>query len=227
MKHMKLAHFGTNSLNTFAFTGLDKKTNFLENKPSLRELILGIKARGTDKPLFIAINPATKTHEKGGFVITYLRKHETEAVEKITNLAAYLKHRYGEEALERFSQEAIDQAEMTQWDTVNDRPITVEEQFLDDIMGEEIDWVENLNDVHFEKTTDTSFIIDRPKKKVSFGPEYPVNADADSIATFYPGQPISPTMDTDSNTDDGSGTARPNPEVPFAKDSDGSSASGA
>jgi hypothetical protein len=72
LKHMKLAHFGTNSLNTFAFTGLDKKTNFLENKPSLRELILGIKARGTDKPLFIAINPATKTHEKGRFMITYL-----------------------------------------------------------------------------------------------------------------------------------------------------------
>ena len=227
LKHMKLSHFGTNSLNTFAFTGLDKKTNFLENKPSLRELILGIKARGTDKPLFIAVNPATKSHEKGGYVITYLRKFETEAVEKINNLAAYLKHCYGEEALERFSQEAIDQAEMTQWDTVNDRPITVEEQFLDDIVGKDIDWVENLNDVQFEKNPDAAFIIDRPKKKVSFGPDYPITADADSINTFYPGQPVTPMTDTDSTTNDGSGTARPNPEVQVAEDSDESSAGGA
>ena len=180
-----------------------------------------------DKPLFIAVNPATKTHKKGGFIITYLRKYEMEAMEKITNLAAYMKHQYGEEALERFSQEAIDQAKMTQWDTVNDRPITVEEQFLDDIVGEDIDWVENLNNVQFEKMADTSIIIDRPKKKVSFGPEYPANADANSIATFYPGQQVTPTMDTDSNTKDGSGTARPDPEATAAEDSDGSSVSGA
>ena len=227
LKHMKLAHFGTASLTTFAFTGLDKKTNFLADKPSLRDLILGIKARGTDKDLFLAVNPATKAHEKGGYVITYLSKFETEAVEKITNLAAYLKHLYGEEALERFSQEAIDQAEQTIWDTTEDRPITVEEQFLDDIVGEDIDWVENLNDVHFERNTETTIIIDRPKKRVTFQPEYPVTADADSIATFHPGQRISPTTDNDSNADDGSGTARSNPEAFDAEASAGSSAGGA
>ena len=227
LKHMKLAHFGMASITTFAFTGLDKKTNFLDDKPTIRDLILGIKAQGTNKDLYIAINPATKTHEKGGYVITYLRKFETEAVEKITNLAAYLKHLYGEKVYERFTQEAIDQAEQTIWDTAEDRPITVEEQFLDDIVGEDIDWVENLNDVHFARSTETTIIIERPKRKVTFQPKYPATADADSIATFHPGQKISPTTDDNSNADDGSGTARSNPEASDAEASAGSSAGGA
>jgi hypothetical protein len=87
--------------------------------------------------------------------------------------------------------------------------------------------VENRNDVHFEKTAEMAVIIECPKKRVTFQPDYPATADANSIATFYPGQKVSPTTDNDSNTDDGSGTARSNPEASDAEASAGSSAGGA
>jgi hypothetical protein len=100
LKHMKLTHFGTASLCSFAFTGPDKKCHLLPNKPSIHSLLLAVKAHGTNDPLFLALNPATKSHERGGYVITYQKRYEAEAIEKIENLAAFFKHRFGLDSLE-------------------------------------------------------------------------------------------------------------------------------
>jgi hypothetical protein len=119
-KHMKLTYFGSLSQTTFAFTGPNKRISFLDGSPTIRSLVLGMKVRGTKKPLFLTLNPATKGNEKGGFVITYCVKYEKEAVKKLTNLAAYFHHHCGDGSLERFSPEAWEQADHTKWDTEND-----------------------------------------------------------------------------------------------------------
>jgi hypothetical protein len=247
LKHMKVTHFGTASSTTFDFTGLDKKCNLMEGKPTIRSLILGIKAKGTEDPLFLAVNSATKPHEKGGFVITYQKRYEQEAVEKINNLAAYFKHRFGSEALERFTQEAVDTAETTIWDTENDRPITAEEMFLEEIVEEEINWIANLDDVTFANTSEAEVILERPAKLSASHPRMPTSTDADTIVTFHPGQEVAATQDTDDITqvsdaddsvetgttigdpdaNDGSRAARPHPEAHTAEVLEGTSASGA
>jgi hypothetical protein len=187
MKHMKLTFYGTGHFTTFAFTSPDKPCNFLTDKTStIRSLILCIKARNTDRPLFLALNSATKPQEKGGFVITYCKAYEDEAVEKIANISAYFKHHYGEESLERFTPEACDAADLTKWDTDNDRPITVMEQDLEDVMDEDIEWVENLGDVTFGAQKPTAVLLGRPKlPKPSSRPS---SADDDTVGTFFPGQ---------------------------------------
>jgi hypothetical protein len=249
LKHMKLTHFGTATMTTFAFIGLDKQCNFLlPEKPTIRSLILSTTARGTSTPLFIAVDPATKGHEKGGFVITYIKKFEGEAVEKISNLAAYFLHRYGPDSLERFTQDAIDQAEQTTWDAEHDRPITIEERFLDDVATEDIEWMENLDDVSFgNRTANNVVVLDRPSSQLG-QPAYPSSTDEDTVQTFFVGQPtavvsddattdsMSTTTDatnvtTDGNQDlfayEGQRTAHPRPEAQTAESSDELSAAGA
>lgn len=244
LKHMKCTHFGTASLCSFAFTGPDKPCQLLPDKPSIRSLLLGVKARGTDDPLFLALNPATKSHERGGYVITYQKRYETEAIEKIENLAAFFKHHFGSDSLERFTQEQVNMAEQTVWDTVNDRPITAEELYLEDIMDEDISWVENLNDVTFAKSTKEDLIIERPASSSISQPAFPKSADSDTIVTFHPNQEVARTDDTETGTidqlstttnetdSDGSNAhdeqraTRPGSEADHAKSSDEDLASG-
>jgi hypothetical protein len=248
LKHMKLTHFGTATMTTFAFTGLDKRCTFLDGKPTIRSLILSTTARGTSTPLFLAVDPATKGHEKGGFVITYIKKFEVEAVEKISNLAAYFLYRYGQDSLERFKQDAIDQAEQTSWDTDNDRPVTIEERFLDDVATEDIEWMENLDDISFGNRTDkTVVILERPSSQLG-QPSYPSSTEDDTVQTFFAGQPTAiitddATVDSTSTTSDvtnaamrrtsnllayeGQRAAHPHPEAQTAESSDELSAAGA
>jgi hypothetical protein len=47
-----------------------------------------MKARKTKRTLFLALNDATKPQEKGGYVVTYCKAYEDEALEKIANIAA-------------------------------------------------------------------------------------------------------------------------------------------
>jgi hypothetical protein len=128
VKHMKLTHYGTGHFTTLAFASPDKPCNFMPDRASIRSMILRIKARDTNpsQPLFLALNPATKPQEQCGFVITYSKAHENEAVKKISNIAAFFCHRYGAESLECFTAEACEQADMTKWDAANDRPITLD-----------------------------------------------------------------------------------------------------
>ena len=135
-------------------------------------------------------------------------------------------------------------AEQTVWDTVNDRPITAEELYLEDIMDEDISWVENLNDVTFAKSTKVDILIDRPTSSSISQPTFPKSADSDTIVTFHPNQDIAPTEDTEdgtidqlstttketdsdeSNAHDEQRATRPGSEADHAKSSDEDSASG-
>jgi hypothetical protein len=164
-------------------------------KSTIRSLILRIKARNTELPLFLALNSATKPQEKVGFVITYCKAYEKEAVEKIANISSYFKHHYGDKSLERFTPEACDAADLTKWDEENDRPITLAEQDLEDVMDEEIEWFENLGDVTFG-TQPTEVILERPKPPKPSS--RPTSADDDTLGTFYPGQKAA----SDHNQDD-------------------------
>jgi hypothetical protein len=66
LKHMKLTHYGTGNFTTFAFTNPDKPCNFMDGgSATIRSMILKINARDTARPLFLALNPATKPQEKG------------------------------------------------------------------------------------------------------------------------------------------------------------------
>jgi hypothetical protein len=193
-KHMKLVLFGTGSHTTFAFNGPDKPCSFGagENRKSttIRSRILSIKARGKNHPLFLAVNAASKPTERGGYVITYPKQYEAEAVEKIDNLSAYLQHHFGEESLERFTQEACDLADLTKWDKENDRPITLQEQELDAMMGDDIEWAENLDDVTFGNKPEVEIVLERPKIDSSRFTPLPASADDDTIGTFFPGQAV-------------------------------------
>jgi hypothetical protein len=200
LKHMKLTHFGTGSLTTFAFTSPDKlctlpaniATDSNPNTASIRSLILRIKARGTNVPLFLALNAATKAQDMGGFVITYSKQYEAEAVEKIENIAAYFLHHYGDASLERFTQEACDQADLTRWDSENDQPITLAEQDLEEVIEEEIAWIENLGDVTFGNKPEAAVFLERPKPASALRRTKvrPTNADDDTVGTFFPGQTV-------------------------------------
>jgi hypothetical protein len=189
LKHMKLTYFGTASLCSFAFTaGPDKKCHLLPDKPSIHSLLLAVNARGMDDPLFLALNPATKSNEHGGYIITYQKRYEMEAIKKIKNLAAFFKHHFGSDSLERFTQEQVNMAEQTVWDTVNDRPITAEELYLEDIMDKDISWVENLDDITFVKSNMTEVLIERPNPTSISQAAFSKSVDSDMIITFHPNQ---------------------------------------
>jgi hypothetical protein len=210
MKHMKLTFYGTGHFTTFAFTSPDKTCNLLsdDKKTTIRHLLLGMKARKTERPLFLALNAATKPQEKGGFVVTYCKAYEDEAVEKIANIAAYFKHYYGEESLERFTPEACDAADKTKWDVENDRPITVMEQDLEDVMNEEIEWLENLGDISFGTQKTTEVVLERPKATKRSA--LPSSADDDTVGTFFPGQNAATGgTDDESNESDALSTDTP------------------
>jgi hypothetical protein len=108
MKHMKLTFYGTGHFTTFTFTSPNKPCNFLSGgkKSTIWYLILRMKARKTERPLFLALSAATKPQEKGGFIITYCKVYKDKAMEKIANITAYFKHYYGEESLEQFTPKA-------------------------------------------------------------------------------------------------------------------------
>jgi hypothetical protein len=188
---MKLMHYGTGHFRTFAFASPDKPCNFMEgDKAIIRSMTLQIKARDTEQPLFLALNPATKPQEKGGFVVTYCKVFEMEAIEKLANIAALFQNLYSDESSERFTPEACEQADLTKWDAENDLPITLEEQDLEDVMDEEIEWIENLNTVTFGHKIKTEVILERPKRshKTTRSTFHPTSADDDTLGTFFPGQ---------------------------------------
>jgi hypothetical protein len=233
MKHMKLTHFGTDTHTVFAFPSPDKKCGFLKDTPTIRSLLFSVKARDSPNGLFLSVEIAAKPMEQGGFVISYLKRHETEAVEKLSNLSAFFMHRFGENSLEHFTQEAVNQAEQTIWDKEHDRPITMEEQYLEEIAEEDIEWIENLADIKFTTDSAMEVVLDRPKIANVPQPVLPENADADTVKTFFPNQamaqPLATNIDlSEGHADDGNGQAGPTPEAQSAgASSDEASAPGA
>jgi hypothetical protein len=221
MKHMKLTHFGTDTYTVFAFPSPDKKCGFLQDTPSIWSLLFSVKARDSSNGLFLSVEIAAKPMEQGSFVISYLKRHETEAVEKLSNLSAFFMHRFGENSLEHFTQEAVNQAEQTIWDKEHDRLITMEEQFLEEIAEEDIEWVENLADIKFTMDLAKEVVLDRPKIANVPQPVLPENVDADTVKTFFPNQAVAQPLAKDNNSskgsaNDGDGQASPTPEAQSA-----------
>jgi hypothetical protein len=71
------------------------------------------------------------------------------------------------------------------WDAVNDRPITAEEMDLDDLLGDDMDWVANLDaaDISFNTPrVEVSFARPSLLNKVS---NNPFLGETDSVKTFY------------------------------------------
>jgi hypothetical protein len=228
---MKLTHFGTDTYTVFAFLSPDKKCRLLSDTPTIRSLLFSVKARNSTNGLFLSLEIASKQMEQGGFVISYLKRHETEAIEKLSNLSAFFWHRFGENSLEHFTQEAVNQAEQTLWDKEMDRPISLEEQYLEEIADEDIEWIENLADVKFTSDLQVAVVLERPKLAQVPQPVLPENADADTVKTFFPNQavPQAQPMDHDSEASakDGNGQASPTPEAQSAGVSSEASAPGA
>ena len=191
---MKVTYFGTGSQTTFDFSNPNKLCHILEGSPMICTLLLSIMAWNSTTPLFLSIDPTWKSQECGGFVIAFAKQHKMEAVEKISSLLAFFKHRFGEASLEYFAQEALNQAEMTQWDMEHDHLITQEEMFLDDIVAEEIEWIDNLKDAQFASPTDTPILLDHPSILLIPHPELPANTDANTVQTFFPGQSVASTQ---------------------------------
>jgi hypothetical protein len=142
-------------------------------------------------------------------------------------------HCFGENSLEHFTQEAVNQAEQTIWDKEHDRPITMEEQYLEEIAEEDIEWIENLADIKFTMDSAMEVVLDRPKIANVPQPVLPENADADTVKTFFPNQAVAQPLATDNDlseghADDGNGQAGPTPEAQSAgASSDEASAPGA
>lgn len=149
MKHMKLTHFGTDTYTVFAFTSPDKKCRLLEDSPTIQSLLFSVKAHDSTNGFILSMELASKPMEQGGFVILYLKQHELKAIEKLSNLSAFFLHCFGSESLEYFTQDTVNQAEQMIWDKEMDCLILVVEQYLEEIVGEELTWTENLDNIQF------------------------------------------------------------------------------
>jgi hypothetical protein len=129
-------------------------------------------------------------------VVTYTVDNAEEAEEKMKNLLSYLVHEHGDSATYWFNSTAIERADHMQWDKVNNRPITIDELDLDDLLDDEMDWVANMDaaDISF-KPAQVEVTLARPSllHKVS---NNPFLGEADSVQTFHPGVSDLPT-DTD------------------------------
>jgi hypothetical protein len=87
-----------------------------------------------------------------------------------------------------------------QWDTENDRPITIEELDLDTLLEDDLDWVANMDaaDISF-KSKQVEVTLARPSllHKVS---NNPLLGEADSVQMFHQGVTNLPTsMDGDNS----------------------------
>ena len=164
-------------------------------------------------------------------MISYLKRHESEAVEKLSHLSAFFLHRFGENSLKHFTQEAVNQVEQTLWDKEMDHPISMEEQYLEAIADEDIEWIENLADVKFMTDSPAAVVLERPKIAQVLQPVLPENADADTVKTFFPKQAVAQAQpmdhDSEDSANDGNGQAGPTPEAQSAGASSEASAPGA
>jgi hypothetical protein len=195
-KHMKLTAFGTRNSTTADFDNLDSRCETLEGRPSLRKLMLAMKTRpklatpGAPKPkppthVFLSIDASTKHSDRGQFVATYTIDNAVEAEEKLRNLLSYLMHSHGDSATYWFSGTAIERADHMKWDEVNQRPITVEEMDLDDVLDDDLDWVDSLGETETSFQPKVEVTLDRPSilRRIS---NNPLLGDADSVKTFNP-----------------------------------------
>jgi hypothetical protein len=134
-------------------------------------------------PVFLSIDRSQRRGERGTYVVTYTQSNAVEAEEKLRYLLTYLEHEHGDSSVSHwFTQDACDRAEDVLWDKATNRPISKEEIALDDLLNDDIDWIDDL-DAQFENAKVT-IDIPRPNRfnKVQSNP---LEGDAESIQTFY------------------------------------------
>ena len=212
-KHMQLTAFGTRHTLSSDFDNLDAPCSTLPGKPTLRQLILAMKTRTRPppsartklpsppgRPVFLSVDAATRYTDRGSFVVTYTVDNTEEAEEKLKNLLSYLIHEHGDSATYWFNPTAIDRADHMQWDHDNDRPVTVEELDLDELLKDDLDWVANMDEAEISfKPPQVDITPARPSLlgKVS---NNPLLGETDSVQTFHNGVTDLPTdMDGDNS----------------------------
>jgi hypothetical protein len=218
---MQLTAFGTRNLLSSEFENIDARCSLLPGQPTLRKLLLGMQTRQSDGtpptrpqgPIFLSVDAAVRHTDRGSFVVTYTVDNAVEAEEKLKNLLSYLAHEHGDSATYWFSSAAIDRADHMQWDDKNDRPITIEELDLDDLLQDELDWVANMNAVDISFTpASVEIMLARPSllHKVS---NNPLLGEADSVQTFHHGVTSLPTHGDGDNSANRAAATGDNPDA--------------
>jgi hypothetical protein len=174
-KHMKITSFGIKSAKTVDLRDIDSPCDLIEGAPTRRQLIMGLMLDskgttndndGTRKPLpvFLSIDRSQCKGERGVYVFTFTQSNAVEAEEKLRYLLTYLEHQYNSSAVSHwFTQDACERAEEVHWDDETNRPISRAELDLDELLEEDIDWLDDLDDakLHFDAAKIT---IERPKR---------------------------------------------------------------
>jgi hypothetical protein len=134
--------------------------------------------------LFLAVDPATKNSDLGCFVVTYTIANAPEAEERLRHLLIYLSKAHGEEVDYWFSAMAIERAKEVKWDEVHQRPISVEETDLDDLLLDDIDWTDTLDASQISFAPAASEELARPPR-AHLVSNNPFEGENDSVGTFY------------------------------------------
>ena len=113
---------------------LDQRNSSL--KKTLRELIVGLPDAHF---LNIDLN-----WRRDAYTILFPKKYEDIARDKIANLGAYLHRAYGDAILLSLPADTQEIIANTEWDETNDRPVSLLDKELDDILnqGDEIEFVD-------------------------------------------------------------------------------------
>ena len=202
-KHMKITTFGVKLAKTVDLRDIDSPCDLLDGSPTGRQLIMGLTLDSSDTtnetddprtplPVFLSIDRSQRKGERGTYVFTFTQSNAVEAEEKLRYLLTYLEHQYNSSHVSHwFTQDACERAEEVIWDDETNRPISRAEMDLDELLDEDIDWLDDLDDakLHFEAATIT---VDRPKRfqKVQSNP---LEGDAESLQTFYQGSDLPET----------------------------------
>ena len=149
-------------------------------------------------PVFLSIDPATRHSDRGSFVATYTIDNAIEAEEKLRNLLSYLIHEHGDSATYWFNPVALERTDNMAWDDVHERPITIEEMDLDDLLEDDLDWVANLDAADITFKSRVEITLERPSllQKVSHNP---LCGEADSVQTFHRGTHLPTDMAGDNS----------------------------
>ena len=176
------------------FTNPDKPCHMLEHSPTIQSLLLFINAHNSDQKLFLSVDPVWKQMEVVVFLSPML---STMNLRQWRRYLAFWRYHFGDNSLEHFSQDTINQSKTTEWDIDNDCLITMEELIFDDIAAKAIKRLDS--EAQFASTptmSELAVILDCPNLLNIPQPEYPSHhdANANTVQTFFPtGQDTSPT----------------------------------
>lgn len=129
--------------------------------PTLRSLIMSERIKDGSCPIFLSVDYAYKRDDL--VVCSFLPKHEGEAREFVTNIAAHmiLKYKSNPAIYEYFTPDSYDMIEDVEWDADNQRIITSDEKYLDDF-----EFLDDELMMFDEMETDTPIIANTPTTRI-------------------------------------------------------------